>query len=78
VGGSGDRVETLEATTNSSMPSRLVIGAGVLLELISLFANPSGLGKSPDLGWRQTLGVVIGGLIVLVGVYLWGRGKGVS
>ncbi len=32
----------------------VVIGAGVLLVLISAFADPLGLGRSPGFGWRQT------------------------
>jgi hypothetical protein len=34
-----------------------------------------GLGRSPGFGWLQLLGVVVGALIVLAGVYLWRRGK---
>jgi hypothetical protein len=52
----------------------IVIGAGVLVVVISLFADLLGLGRSPGFGWRQTLGVVAGGLIVLLGVSLR-RGK---
>jgi hypothetical protein len=39
----------------------ILIGAGVLVVLISAFADPMGLGRSPGFGWRQTLGVIIGG-----------------
>jgi hypothetical protein len=52
----------------------IVIGAGVLVVVISLFADLLGLGRSPGFGWRQTLGVVAGALIVLLGVSLR-RGK---
>ncbi len=48
----------------------IVIGAGVLLVLISAFADPLGLGRSPGFGWRQTLGVVIGALVLAAGLYL--------
>lgn len=48
----------------------IVIGAGVLLVLISAFADPLGLGRSPGFGWRQTLGVIIGALVILAGLYL--------
>ena len=48
-----------------SMLARVVIGGGVLLVLISLFADPLGLGR------RQILGVVVGALVILVGVFLW-------
>jgi hypothetical protein len=53
----------------------VVIGIGVLIFLISLFADPLGLGRTLGFGWVQTLGVVVGALIVLAGVYLWRRGK---
>ena len=53
----------------------VVIGIGVLIFLISLLADPLGLGRSPGFGRVQTLGVVVGALIVLAGVYLWRRGK---
>jgi hypothetical protein len=52
----------------------IVIGAGILVVVISLFADLLGLGRSPGFGWRQTLGVVAGALIVLLGVSLR-RGK---
>ena len=53
----------------------IVIGAGVLVVLIAAFADPMGLGRSAGFGWRQRLGVVVGALVVLAGVYLR-RGKG--
>ena len=52
----------------------IVIGAGILVVVISLFADLLGLGRSPGFGWRQTLGVIAGALIVLLGVSLR-RGK---
>jgi hypothetical protein len=54
----------------------VVIGVGVLLVLIALFGDPLGLGRFPGFGWRQTVGVVVGALVVAAGVYLWRRGKG--
>jgi len=54
----------------------VVIGIGALLVLIALFADPLGLGRSPGFGWRQTLGVVVGALILLGGLYLRRRRKG--
>jgi len=53
----------------------VVIGIGALLVLIALFADPLGLGRSPGFGWIQTLGVVVGALVALAGVYLWRRRK---
>ena len=57
------------------MLAKVVIGVGVLLVLISLFADPLGLGRSPGFGWKQTLGVVVGALVVAAGVYLRRRKK---
>jgi hypothetical protein len=53
----------------------VVIGIGVLIVLISLFADPLGLGRSSGFGRVQTVGVVVGALVVAGGVYLWRRGK---
>ena len=50
--------------------ARIKIGVGVLLVLISLFADRLGLGRSPGFGWRKTLGVVVGALVILGGLYL--------
>ena len=57
------------------MLARVVIGVGVLLVLIALFADPLGLGRSPGFGWRQGLGVIIGALVMLAGLYLRRRVK---
>jgi uncharacterized PurR-regulated membrane protein YhhQ (DUF165 family) len=46
-----------------------LIGVGVLLVLISTFANFLGLGAYPGFGWKKTLGVVIGAAIILIGLY---------
>ena len=47
-----------------------LIGIGVLLLLISALADPLGLGRTPGFGWQQGLGVVIGALVALAGLYL--------
>jgi hypothetical protein len=60
---------------NNPMLAWVLIGIGAILVLIALFADPLGLGKSPGFGWRQTLGVVVGALVVLAGVYLRRRAK---
>ncbi len=48
----------------------IVIGAGVLLVLVSVFADPVGLGRNPGFGWLLWLGIVIGVLVILAGLYL--------
>jgi len=57
------------------MLARVVIGVGVLLVLIALFADPLGLGKSAGFGWKQGVGVIIGALVMLAGLYLRRRMK---
>src|ERR1700687_98200 len=74
AGGSGDRVETKEASMNNPVFAWIVIGAGFLVDLIARFADPLGPGSSPDFGWIQILGVAVGVLVVVAGVYLWRRG----
>jgi hypothetical protein len=52
--------------------SWIVMAVGVVLVLISGFAYPLGLGQNPGFGWKKMLGVVIGALIVIAGIY-WRR-----
>jgi hypothetical protein len=59
---------------DSPLLARVVIGIGALLVLIALFADPLGLGR-PGFGWRQGLGLVIGAVVMLAGLYLRRRGK---
>jgi len=53
----------------------VLVGVGVLLVLISALANSLGLGVHPGFGWKKTLGVVVGALIIVAGLYLrrWPR-----
>jgi hypothetical protein len=60
---------------NNPMLAWVLIGIGAILVLIALFADPLGLGKSPGFGWRQGLGVIIGALVMLAGLYLRRRVK---
>jgi hypothetical protein len=62
---------------NNPMPAWTVVGLGVLLVLVSLFADPFGLGRSSGFGWKQILGVVVGALIIAAGFYLRRRPKAV-
>ncbi len=52
-----------------------LIGIGVLLLLMSVSADPLGLGRHPGFGWIQGLGVVIGAVVILAGLYLRRRGQ---
>jgi hypothetical protein len=56
---------TKEATMKRLMLAGVVIVVGALLVLISLFAEPLGVGRG------KMLGVVVGALVILGGVYLW-------
>jgi hypothetical protein len=48
---------------------------GILIVLIAALADPLGLGRSPGFGWRQTLGVIVGALVIVAGLYLRRRVK---
>lgn len=43
--------------------------AGLLLALASLFADPLGLGATSGFGWKQTLGLLVGAALVVLGVW---------
>jgi hypothetical protein len=49
----------------------ILIGVGVCVVLLSGFADSLGLGRHPGFGLFQTIGVVIGALVILAGLYLW-------
>jgi hypothetical protein len=39
--------------------SWLMVAVGVVLAMISIFADRIGLGATPGFGWKQTLGLLI-------------------
>jgi hypothetical protein len=47
-----------------------VFVVGVLLALVSLFADSLGIGGEPGFGWKQTLGLVVG---VALAAFGWRR-----
>ncbi len=49
----------------------LVLAAGALLALVSVFADTLGVGGEPGFGWKQTTGLLVG--LALVAVGLWRR-----
>lgn len=55
------------------MASTWVILLGILIVLVSLFADAAGLGTSPRdyFGWKQVLGVVVG--LAIAGYGFWRR-----
>jgi uncharacterized membrane protein len=38
----------------------IIFVSGVVLALISIFADVIGVGREPGFGWKQTLGLVVG------------------
>jgi uncharacterized membrane protein len=44
---------------------------GVVLTFVSIFADQIGLGATPGFGWRQTLGLLVGLALIVLG--LWRR-----
>jgi hypothetical protein len=46
----------------------LVIALGVVVVLVSLFADALGLGQEARFGWKQTAGVMVGLIIVVAGL----------
>ncbi len=61
----------LEATV---MLGQILITAGTFLVLIALFADLF-MVRFAAFSWMQWVGVVIGALVILAGVYLWSNGK---
>ena len=48
--------------------SWLVLVVGVLLAVISTFADQLGVGAMPGFGWKQTLGLAVGLALVVIGL----------
>ncbi len=51
----------------------VLIGVGVLVLVVSGFADALGIGGVPGFGWKQILGSVAGLLVAVVGVWLANR-----
>jgi uncharacterized membrane protein len=47
----------------------VLIALGVIIVVVSLAADPLGIGSGNGIGWRQQLGTVIGAIVALVGVW---------
>jgi len=46
----------------------VVLVIGVLLFLVSAFADALGIGGSPGIGWKQILGVIVGVAVAAYGL----------
>jgi len=55
--------------------AKTLLIVGILIVLIAALADPLGLGRSPGFGWKQTLGVIVGALVIVAGLYLRRRAK---
>jgi len=62
----------------SSAFAKTLMIVGILIVLIAALADPLGLGRSPGFGWRQTLGVIVGALVIVAGLCLRRRVKASS
>jgi hypothetical protein len=47
----------------------VILVVGVLLALVSLFADPLGIGGEPGFGYKQTAGLVVGVALVAAGCW---------
>ena len=55
---------------------RLVTGFGTLMLLVSLAANPLGIGSNTlEVGWLQMLGSFLGCLVIVAGLWILERRK---
>ena len=57
------------------MGARKIIGvvllvAGIILVILSLIADPLGIGGSPVFGYKQIIGVIAGVVAAAVGLFL--------
>jgi len=55
--------------TSQQAWSWLMLAVGVVLAVISIFADRIGLGATPGFGWKQTLGLLVGLALVVLGVW---------
>jgi hypothetical protein len=47
-----------------------VVGlVGVILAIVSLLADPLGIGGEPRFGWKQWLGLIAGVVVAIVGAW---------
>ena len=54
----------------------IVILAGLILVILSITADMIGIGAKPGFGWNQTLGLIVGFLIVAgAGWWTWKKSR---
>jgi peptidoglycan/LPS O-acetylase OafA/YrhL len=50
-----------------------ILALGVVILLLSILADAIWLGRFEGFGWKQTVGVVVGIVLIAVGYYRHGR-----
>lgn len=48
----------------------VLFGVGAVILILSLAADPIGIGGSPGFGWKQILGALVGAVLTVVGLVL--------
>jgi len=48
----------------------ILLVAGIVILALSLAADPLGIGVSPEFGWRQITGAIVGAIAIVVGLVL--------
>ncbi len=48
----------------------VLFGVGAVILILSLAADPIGIGGSPGFGWKQIFGALAGALLTVVGLAL--------
>jgi hypothetical protein len=56
-----------------SRRSAILVALGVAVILVSALADILGVGQVPRFGWKQSVGVIVGAIIVAIGYYLRAR-----
>jgi hypothetical protein len=51
----------------------VLIALGIVIAVVSLVADSIGIGNQTGIGWKQFLGIAIGVIVALVGVWLGSR-----
>ena len=48
--------------------SIILIVVGIVILVLSLLADPIGIGRDPGFGYKQTVGSVVGAIVTIVGL----------
>ena len=62
-----------EAQVSRKSLGYILSGLGIILVIVSAFADVFGLGGVPGFGWKQIVGAVAGVIVAAVGVWLVAR-----